>query len=240
MTWVGTFPSLTSYFNDKNYSNTFSNERIMESQNIAQYRYRYKFCPMCGTEFDSFYMKNNDPARFICKECNFIDYQDPKVVVSSIVELNDRIIFLKGFKELETDKWTLPGGYVDRGETLESAAERESTEECGIRTSIEHLVGIYSYPGKLEITVIFVARYISGELFAGDEIQDVKLFNPKDIPWDKLAYPSIAKALQDYCTELLKFKPIVDIDDSNLISHLHRSREYPFGKSDFIKYGITG
>ena len=206
----------------------------MESQNIAQYKYRYKFCPMCGTEFDSFFMKNNEPARFICKECNFIDYQDPKVIVNSIVQFNDKIIFLKRVKELETDKWTLPGGYVDRGETIEFAAERESTEECGIRTSIEHLMGIYSYPGKVEIAVIFVARYISGELFAGDETQEVKLFNPKNIPWDKLAYPSIAKALQDYCAEFVKFKPIVDIEESNLISQLLWRREYPFGKSDFL------
>ena len=206
----------------------------MKSQNIAQYRYKYKFCPMCGTKFDSFFMKNNDPARFICKECNFIDYQDPKVVVNSIIQLNDNIIFLKGVKELEAGRWTLPGGFVDRGETIESAAERESAEECGIRTSIEHLVGIYSYPGELEITVIFAARYISGELSAGDEIQEVKLFNPRHIPWKELAYPGVARALQDYCAEFLKFRPIVDMGDSNLISHLNRSREYPLEKSDFL------
>ena len=72
----------------------------MESQNIAQYKYKYRFCPMCGTEFESFFMKNSDPARFICRECNFIDYQDPKVVVNSIVQINDRIIFLKGEVEM--------------------------------------------------------------------------------------------------------------------------------------------
>jgi ADP-ribose pyrophosphatase YjhB (NUDIX family) len=208
--------------------------KMMENQNTAQYKYKYKFCPMCGAKFDSFYMKSHEPARFICKECSFIDYQDPKLIVNSIIRFNDKIVLLKRTKELEADKWTLPGGYVDRGETIESAAERESKEECGIRTSVEHFMGIYSYPGKMEVAVIFVARYLSGELVAGDEILEVKLFDPKNIPWDKLAYPSITEALQDYNAELVKFKPIFDFEKSNLIRQVHFAREYPFRKPDFL------
>jgi ADP-ribose pyrophosphatase YjhB (NUDIX family) len=208
-------------------------EGIMESQKIARYKYKYKFCPMCGAKFDSFYMKTNDPARYICKECSFIDYQDPKLIVNSIIRFNDKIVLLKRAKEVETDKWTLPGGYVDRGETIEFAAEREAMEECGIRINVEHVMGIYSYPGKMGVVVIFVARYLSGELVAGDETVEVKLLDPKNIPWDKLAFPSIANALEDYCAEFIKSKQIMDIDKSNVISHFHRRREYPFEKTDF-------
>ena len=46
--------------------------------------------------------------------------------------------------------------------------------------------------------------------------------------------PSMAKDLQDYYVEFVKFKPPGDIEDSNLIGHRLRSREYQLGKSDFL------
>ena len=64
---------------------------------------------------------------------------------------------------------------------------------------IENLLGLYSYPRKIEIVAIFTARYLSGELIPGDETSEVKLWRPKDVPWSELAFPNVnALALNDY------------------------------------------
>ena len=170
----------------------------MEIRSCNRKKYSFKFCPACGAELKSYLMKENEPPRLVCTECGFINYQDPKLVVNSIIEFNNRIIFLKRIGESESCRLALPGGYVDRGETLESAAKREAMEECGIEVGIQYLQGLYSYPGKTEIVAIFIAKYISGELIAGDGASEVKLLNQNSIPWNRLAFPSIYLALWEY------------------------------------------
>ena len=192
----------------------------MESQNITHYKYRYKYCPFCGTEFSLFFLKNKEPPRHTCNECGFIDYQDPKLIVNSIIQFNDKIVVLRRAKEPESDKWTFPGGYVDRGETIESAAKREAMEECGIRISIDYLMGLYSYPGKIEVVAIFVARYLSGELIAGEDTLEVKLLSLHNVPWDKLAYPSMTEALQEYRTKSEQTRQEIDMEKQNVVHPL--------------------
>lgn len=193
----------------------------MESQNITHYKYRYKYCPFCGKKFDLFFLKNNEPPRQTCNECGFIDYQDPKLIVNSIIKFNDKIVVLKRAKEPESDKWTFPGGYVDRGETIESAAIRETMEECGISIRIEYLTGLYSYPGKIKMVAIFVASYLSGELVAGDETLEVKLVSLENIPWDKLAFPSMVKALRDYRTRSAQSSQMMDMERPHIMYPLY-------------------
>ena len=193
----------------------------MESKNITHYKYRYKFCPFCGTKFGLFFLKNSEPPRHTCKECGFIDYQDPKLIVNSIILCDDKIVVLKRAKEPLSDKWTFPGGYVDRGETIESAAKRETMEECGISIRIEYLTGLYSSPGRIKMVAIFVASYLSGELIAGDETLEVKLLSLNNIPWDKLAFPSMAEALQDYRTRSTQSCQEKDIEKRNMMYPLH-------------------
>ena len=88
---------------------------------------------------------------------------------------------------------------MDRGEEVETAARREAKEECGIDIDIRSLLGVYSYAGYLEVVVVYLAEYSSGDPIAGDESLDIKLFNPNEIPWDNLAFESTRDALRDYC-----------------------------------------
>jgi ADP-ribose pyrophosphatase YjhB (NUDIX family) len=128
-------------------------------------------------------------------------YLDPKVVACSVIEMDGRIVILKrGIRPLK-GRWVLPGGYVDRGEEVRTAALRETLEECGLRTRIERLLGVYSYPGKTEVVVAYVAGYLSGELSADDETLEARLVSPEEIPWDELAFQSTIDALKAYCEE---------------------------------------
>ena len=158
----------------------------------------YKFCPVCGGALRSLVLKDREPARLVCASCEFIFYQDPKVVAASIVEMDQRIILLRRAIEPQKGKWVLPGGYVDRGEEVAAAAIRETEEECGIKTRLKGLLGVYSYPGKMAVLVVYTAEYLSGNLIAGDESDAVRVVLEEEIPWEHLAFQSTVDALQDY------------------------------------------
>jgi ADP-ribose pyrophosphatase YjhB (NUDIX family) len=160
--------------------------------------YIFRFCPVCGAPLETTRLKMNDPPRLICSECEFVFYLDPKLVACSIVEVKNKIVLLKRGIEPEKGKWVIPGGYVDRGEEVVAAALREAKEECGIDIRIKNLQGVYSYHGWLEVVIVYVAEYLSGNLVAGDESVDMKLLSPSEIPWDKLAFRSTEDALRDY------------------------------------------
>jgi len=161
--------------------------------------YDFKYCPVCGGGLNSSVLKDKEPARLICTACGFIFYQDPKLVACAIVEIENKIVLLKRDVEPEKGKWVMPGGYVDRGEEVEAAAVRETSEECGIQIRIKILLGIYSYPGQIEAVAVYISEHLSGELIAGDETQEVRLLSPQDIPWDDLAFQSTVDALRYYC-----------------------------------------
>jgi ADP-ribose pyrophosphatase YjhB (NUDIX family) len=156
---------------------------------------------VCGDEFTKKQVKAQEPPRLVCKneECGFVFYLDPKLVACVIVEIDNRIVLLKRARSPERGKWVMPGGYVDRGEKVEEAAIRETKEECGIDIELKRLFGVYSYPGYLEVVIVYLAEHISGDLIADDETTDSKLFSIEEIPWDELAFESTRDALKDYC-----------------------------------------
>jgi 8-oxo-dGTP diphosphatase len=159
----------------------------------------FRFCPVCGANLKSMILKDREPARLVCAQCQFIFYLDPKLVACAIVEMDNRIVLLRRGIQPQKGKWVIPGGYVDRGEAVEAAALRETQEECGVKIRIKRLQGVYSYPGRLAAVVVYLADYVSGTLIADDESLEVRLYPPDEIPWSDLAFKSTVDALRDYC-----------------------------------------
>jgi 8-oxo-dGTP diphosphatase len=158
----------------------------------------FRFCPVCGGRLQERSIKEPEPPRLVCSQCEFVFYLDPKVVACSIVKMDGRIVLLKRAIDPQRGKWVLPGGYVDRGEEVTAAALRETEEECGLRTRIQRLLGVYSYPGRTAVVVVYVAEYVSGDLRAADESEEVGLYLQEEVPWRKLAFQSTVEALRDY------------------------------------------
>jgi ADP-ribose pyrophosphatase YjhB (NUDIX family) len=159
----------------------------------------FQFCPVCGSRLDFLKVKTNEPRRPVCPSCNFVLYLDPKKVVAcSILEMDSKIILLRRGINPQKGKWVMPGGYVDRGEEVKAAAIRETEEECGVKTRINTLLGVYSYSGQIPVVIVYVTQYVSGKLISGDETLEAKLFSEKQIPWEDLAFRSTIDALKDY------------------------------------------
>lgn len=163
----------------------------------------YRFCPACGGGLEPRLMKASDPARLVCTACGFVFYMDPKVAVGTIIRTkDDRLVLVRRAIEPGYGLWVFPGGYVDRGEEVLSAAIREAREESGLVVEIDRLVNIYSYPGGSPIIIVYSATIVGGELCGDDECLEARLFTPDEIPWDALAFRSTGEALRDYLGSL--------------------------------------
>lgn len=159
----------------------------------------FRICPLCGGSLETRNLKPGQPDRLVCEVCKTPLYLDPKLVACSIVEMDGSIVLLRRGIQPRKGFWVMPGGFVDRGETVQAAALRETEEECGLRTRIKDLMGVYSYPGEIVVVVVYTTEPVSGNLVVGDETTEARLVRPEEIPWGDLAFPSTLDALTDYC-----------------------------------------
>ena len=166
---------------------------------MGHHQPEFRFCPVCGNMLNQVVLKEIEPPRLVCSACRFVLYLDPKVVACTLVEHKGRIVLLKRAMDPQKGRWVMPGGFVDRGEEIRSAALRETLEECGLEVRIKELLGVYSYPGITEVVVVFTALCVSGNIMAGDETLEAKFFEREDIPWDRLAFRSTTDALKEFC-----------------------------------------
>ena len=167
---------------------------------------QYRFCPVCGHALHTEVIKSCEPERLVCNNCGFVFYLDPKLAVGTLVTLDSKIVLLRRGIEPAYGRWVFPGGYVNRGETVEEASVLETREEVNLDVKIDKLLNVYSYPGRPVIVVVYAASVAGGELKAGDEALEVEAFSPEDIPWRELAFPSTRDALVEYVESYLGCK----------------------------------
>jgi len=165
----------------------------------------YRFCPRCAGPFERRRLKSSEPERLVCTKCHYVFYLDPKIAVGTIIRTasTDRIVLVRRAIEPGYGKWVFPGGYVDRGEPLVSAAVREAREECGLDVRIDGLVNIYSYAGRAPVIVVYAATCVGGALRADEECLETAEFDSAALPWDDLAFRSTHEGLRDYLAGLL-------------------------------------
>ena len=139
----------------------------------------------------------DDKERSVCQRCDFIDYQNPNIVAGSVVLKDDKIVRCKRASEPRKGFWTLPAGFMELGESVEEAAQREAKEEALADIEIDRLLAVYSVPRIGQVQVMFRA-HLKGDYGVGPESADVKLVDWKDIPWSELAFPTVVWALTHY------------------------------------------
>jgi len=158
----------------------------------------YMFCPRCGNRLGVRLLKRGDPERLVCESCGFVFYLGPKLVAGAIVELHGGIVLIQRDIEPGYGEWTFPGGFVERGERAEAAAQREVLEESGLEIEVGEIVGLYTYDGQIPAIAVFAAEVTGGEPKPLDETMDIRSFPRGGLPWTEMAFPSTEQALKDY------------------------------------------
>jgi ADP-ribose pyrophosphatase YjhB (NUDIX family) len=137
-------------------------------------------------------------SRLVCRDCGFIQYENPKVVVGSVSHWGERILLCRRAINPRQGYWTLPAGYMELNETSTEGALREAREEACADIEIERLLAVYNIPRLSQVQLIYVARLLSDDVKAGPESLEVGLFDWADIPWSDLAFPSVHWSLGHY------------------------------------------
>lgn len=112
------------------------------------------------------------------------------VPAASVVVVNDDGDILL-HRRTDNDKWALPGGVMEMGETIADCARREVREETGLDVELLGIVGVYSDPGHVfayddgevrqEFSLCFNARPTGGTLKHSAESHEVRFIPPADI-----------------------------------------------------------
>ena len=158
----------------------------------------YKFCPQCGGRLEKRLIKPGEPQRLVCTACGFIFYLDPKLSVIAVIPMDEGVVMVRRGIDPGYGLWVVPGGFVDLGEVVEDALVRETQEETLLTVRPIRLLNIYSYPDHRTVIAAYVTEYVSGELAAGDETLEARVFGLKEIPWPRIAFSSTKEALREY------------------------------------------
>lgn len=136
-------------------------------------------------------------------------YKTPSLTVDAVIVCEDEsiacrtcsaarkikdfsMVLIKRKKDPYKGSWALPGGFVEYGETVESAILREVKEETGLEIELLGLVGVYSDPKRdprgHTVTICYIATKTGGELKADTDASDVICIPKSEILKLKLAF----------------------------------------------------
>lgn len=128
-------------------------------------------------------------------------YRNPTPTVDVIIELIDRphrpIVLVERLNP--PLGWAIPGGFVDYGESVETAARREASEETALAVELIEQFHVYSDPNRdarmHTISIVFLAT-ATGQPQAGDDAKHLAVFAPWQLP-QNLCFDH-AQILHDY------------------------------------------
>lgn len=163
----------------------------------SQLERNFRYCPSCGGLLNR---ENGPYLRLRCSQCDGIHYLNPKVGVAMIVEHAKGIVLSRRAISPYKGYWTLPSGYVEYEESCEEAVLRETEEELGLTVSIRSLQNVYSFqddPRAHMVLIVYVCRIVAGELRAGGDVSQVKVFDRNNMP-KQIAFSGVRQAICDY------------------------------------------
>jgi len=158
----------------------------------------YKYCPYDGEPLK---VRKVDSKRLrVCPECGFTDYQNPKACVAILITSGRKVLLGRRKYKPAKGKWDIPGGFVDRGESVEKAVKREAYEETKLRVQIKKYLGSIPdvYGGRKKrptVNLCFHVKVLRGKPKAGSDVDLLEWFSLDRLP-KEMAFAHQKRALK--------------------------------------------
>jgi ADP-ribose pyrophosphatase YjhB (NUDIX family) len=161
-------------------------------------RLHARFCSVCGHDIVRRVPQGDNRERDCCDHCGAIHYVNPRPVVGTIPVWRNQVLLCKRAIEPRYGKWTLPAGFMEVGESTGEGALRETLEEAGARVVLGPLYTMIDVPYVEQVHIFFRAQLLDLDFAAGAESLEVRLFDEGEIPWDEIAFRTVAMTLRLY------------------------------------------
>jgi len=109
--------------------------------------------------------------------------------VGAVIVQHGQVVLIRRRYEPLAGQWSLPGGVVEIGETLESSVAREMSEETGLTVEVGPVIEVFDRitrdsDGRVRyhyVLVDYLCWPVSGDLRAGSDVDDAVLVEPSDL-----------------------------------------------------------
>ncbi len=155
-----------------------------------------RFWSACGHDIARRIPLGDSRERDCCERCGAIHYVNPRMVVGTIPVLDERVLLCLRAIEPRYGFWTLPAGFMEIGETTAQGAVRETVEEAQARIELGPLFSMIDVPAVEQVHLFYRARLLDEGFGPGTESLDVRLFREDEIPWDQIAFRTVATTLR--------------------------------------------
>lgn len=160
------------------------------------------YCSQCGANDLHKKLPQKDTHwRLVCHQCAHVHYQNPTIICGCIIEQDDKIALCLRAIEPQKNTWTIAAGYLEMGETTETAAQREALEETGMTVKILALYSVFNVQHMHQVYIIYRAQFIQQAQKIGPESLSVQWFTEHTLPLEQLAYPAIKAMLLRHAKE---------------------------------------
>lgn len=128
-------------------------------------------------------------------------YGNPVPATVAIVVGPRGILLCRRAAEPYRGMWDSAGGFLEADETPERGLRREIREELGVRVRRARFRGFvmdrYGRSGFPVLGLVYEVR-LTGRIVAGSDVSEVGWFPRDAIPWRRIGFASIRRALRDY------------------------------------------
>lgn len=156
------------------------------------------YCTQCGAKVELRIPEGDTHVRHVCPRCGEIHYQNPKLVIGCVAEREGNILLCRRAIEPRYGLWTLPAGFMENGESTTEAALRETLEEACAHIAIDKLFALVNIPHINQVHLFYHGRLLDSGFGPGEESLETELFPEEGIPWQDIAFRSVALCLKAY------------------------------------------